>query len=115
MVSLQHQHGQNAYLRVAEPVQAALVERRPVVALESTVIAHGLPRPANVAVARAMEAAIRAEGAPPATIALMDGQIVIGLDDEEIERLGNTHGVLKTSRRDLGLALAMPANPGFPV
>lgn len=109
MVSLQHQHGLNAYLRVAEPVQAALIERRPVVALESTVIAHGLPRPANVEVARAMEAAIRAEGAMPATIALMDGQIVIGLNDEEIERLGNTDGVLKASRRDLGLALASRA------
>ncbi|MGZ3716333.1 MAG: pseudouridine-5'-phosphate glycosidase [Ktedonobacterales bacterium] len=109
MVSLQHQHGQSAYLRMAEPVRAALYERRPVVALESTVIAHGLPRPANVEVARAMEAAIRAEGATPATIALMDGQIVIGLDDEEIERLGNTDGVLKASRRDLGLALASRA------
>lgn len=106
MESLQHQHGQSAYLRVAEPVRAALAEGRPVVALESTVIAHGLPRPANVEVARAMEAAIRAEGAVPATIALLDGQIVIGLDDEEIERLGYADGVLKASRRDLGLALA---------
>ncbi len=106
MESRQQQQGQSAYLRVSEPVQAALAERRAVVALESTVIAHGLPRPANVEVARAMEAAVRAEGAIPATIALLDGQIVIGLDDQEIERLGNADGVLKASRRDLGLALA---------
>ncbi len=115
MESHQQQHGQNgqngqsAYLRVSEPVQAALAERRAVVALESTVIAHGLPRPANVEVAHAMEAAIRAEGAIPATIALLDGSIVIGLDDNEIERLGNADGVLKASRRDLGLALARRA------
>ncbi len=106
MTSRQQQHGQSAYLRVSEPVQAALAEGRAVVALESTVIAHGLPRPANVEVARAMEAAVRAEGAIPATIALLDGRIVIGLDDQEIERLGNADGVLKASRRDLGLALA---------
>lgn len=109
MESSQQQHGQRAYLRVAEPVRAALAERRPVVALESTVIAHGLPRPANVEVAHAMEAAIRAEGAVPATIALLDGRIVIGLSDDEIERLGYADGVLKASRRDLGMALASRA------
>lgn len=109
MDSHQQQHEQSAYLRISQPVQAALAERRPVVALESTVIAHGLPRPENVEVARAMEAAVRAEGAVPATIALLDGRIVIGLDDDEIDRLGNADGVLKASRRDLGLALATRA------
>lgn len=109
MSNLQNQHGQSGYLRVAEPVRAALAEEQPVVALESTVIAHGLPRPANVEVARAMEATIRAEGAVPATIALLDGQIVVGLNDEEIERLGYADGVLKASRRDLGVALASRA------
>ena len=98
-----------AYLRVAEPVRAALARGQAVVALESTVIAHGLPRPANVVVARAMEAAVRAEGAVPATIALLDGRIVVGLSEDEIARLGNEEGVLKASRRDLGPALARRA------
>ncbi|MFI5271737.1 MAG: pseudouridine-5'-phosphate glycosidase [Ktedonobacterales bacterium] len=100
---------QHLYLTIAEPVRAALDAGRPVVALESTVIAHGLPRPANVQVARAMEAAVRAEGAVPATVALLDGRIVIGLDDAQLERLGNEQGVLKASRRDLGPALARRA------
>src|SRR3954454_25165493 len=94
------------YIRVADPVRAALGQGKPVVALESTVIAHGLPYPANVEVARAMEDAITAEGATPATIALLDGQIVIGLDGNEIERLATEDNVMKASRRDLGVALA---------
>ena len=97
------------YLRVAPAVAAALVAGQPVVALESTVIAHGLPRPANVEVAQALEAAIHAEGATPATIALLDGQIVIGLSDEEIARLGEEPGVWKASMRDLAAALARHA------
>lgn len=96
-------------LRVAPEVRAALADGRPVVALESTVIAHGLPRPANVEVALAMEAAVRAEGAVPATIAVLDGRIAIGLDQREIERLGSASGVLKASRRDLAPALACGA------
>ncbi len=98
-----------AYLRVAQAVSEALASGRPVVALESTVIAHGLPYPENLAVARAMEAAIRAEGATSATIALLDGQIVIGMSDDEIARLGAESGVWKASRRDLGMALARRA------
>jgi pseudouridine-5'-phosphate glycosidase len=94
------------YLRVAAPVRRALSQGKPVVALESTVIAHGLPYPANVEVARAMEAAITAEDATPATVALLDGQIVIGLSGDEIERLATEDNVLKASRRDLGFALA---------
>jgi pseudouridine-5'-phosphate glycosidase len=93
-------------LRLLPEVRAALAEGRPVVALESTVIAHGLPRPANVEVALAMEAAVRAEGAVPATIAVLDGRIAIGLDQSEIERLGHASDVLKASRRDLAPALA---------
>jgi pseudouridine-5'-phosphate glycosidase len=94
------------YLRVADPVRQALVQGKPVVALESTVIAHGLPYPANVEVARAMEDAISVEGATSATIALLDGQIVIGLNAGEIERLATEDNVMKASRRDLGVALA---------
>lgn len=96
-------------LRLADTVASALVERRPVVALESTVIAHGLPRPANVAVARAMEAAVREHGAVPATIALLDGCIVVGLSPDEIDRLGAEDGVLKISRSDIAPALARRA------
>ncbi len=95
-----------SYLRIAPEVAAALAEGRPVVALESTVIAHGLPRPANVEVARAMEETVRAVGALPATIALLDGQIVVGLSADEITRVGAEDGVWKASRRDLGVVLA---------
>jgi pseudouridine-5'-phosphate glycosidase len=98
-----------AYLRVAQAVSEALAAGRPVVALESTVIAHGLPRPANTQVALAMEDAVRAEGAVPATIALLDGRICVGLSAEEIARLGEESGVWKASRRDLGVALARRA------
>lgn len=94
------------YLRVAPAVAEAIDAGGAVVALESTVIAHGLPRPANVEVARAMEDAIRAEGATPATIAVMDGEIIVGLSNAEIERLGAEEHVLKASRRDIAPALA---------
>ncbi|HEY2592388.1 MAG TPA: pseudouridine-5'-phosphate glycosidase, partial [Chloroflexota bacterium] len=99
----------NPYLSVAPEVRAALAEGRAVVALESTVIAHGLPYPANVEVARAMERAIREGGAVPATIAVFDGRIVVGLDQTQIERLATEEGVLKASRRDLAPALAARA------
>ena len=95
-----------AYIRVADPVRQALAHGGPVVALESTVIAHGLPYPANVEVALAMESAITTEGATPATVALLDGQIVIGLSEAEITRLATEDSVMKASRRDLGIALA---------
>jgi pseudouridine-5'-phosphate glycosidase len=94
---------------VAEEVRQALADGRAVVALESTVIAHGLPRPTNLEVARAMEAAVRAEGAVPATVAVLDGRLVTGLSDAEIERLANMDGVLKASRRDLAVAMARGA------
>ncbi len=78
----------------------------PIVALESTLIAHGLPYPANVRTARESEAAVRAEGAVPATIAVLDGVPTIGLTEDEIEHLAKTPGVLKASRRDLANAVA---------
>jgi pseudouridylate synthase len=97
------------FLEIREPVQASLAAGKPVVALESTVIAHGLPWPSNIEVAQAMEEAVRGEGATPATIALLDGRIVVGLNAEEIERLGSAKQVLKASRRDLAPALAHKA------
>lgn len=75
------------------------------VALESTLIAHGLPYPANLQTARAAEAAVRAEGALPATIAVLAGAPTVGLTESEIERLATTPGVLKASRRDLAAAV----------
>ena len=96
----------SAYIRLSDEVQSALHERQPVVALESTVIAHGLPYPDNVAVAQAMEAAIRAEGAVPATIGIFAGRIKIGLTQEEVIRLGTATNVQKVSRRDLAVTLA---------
>jgi pseudouridine-5'-phosphate glycosidase len=97
----------NKYLRLAPEVRDALASGRPVIALESTVIAHGLPRPTNLNVAREMEAAIRAEGAVPAPDELMDRSIVVGLSEAELERLATTdEPVAKASRRGLAVALA---------
>lgn len=98
----------SSYINLSEEVRAALEAQHPVVALESTVIAHGLPYPSNIEVAQAMEAAIRAEGAVPATVGIQDGRIGIGLSHGEIERLGTVGAqhVLKVSRRDLAVALA---------
>ena len=87
-------------------VSAALAERRPVVALESTIISHGLPRPDNLRIAREIEAAVRTGGAVPATIAVLDGQPRIGLDDESLERVASNPAVTKVSVRDLAMIAA---------
>jgi pseudouridylate synthase len=84
----------------------ALAEGRPVVALESTLITHGLPQPDNLDTARAVEAAVRDAGATPATIAILHGQITVGLDDAQLEYLAGAPGVRKCSRRDLGTVVA---------
>src|SRR5256886_7027244 len=96
----------SSYIILSDEVQAALQEQRPLVALESTVIAHGLPYPINIEVAQAMEATIRAEGAVPATIGIHDGKIKVGLTLDEIIRLGIASAVQKVSRRDLAVTLA---------
>ncbi len=96
----------SAHIVISDEVQTALHEQRPVVALESTVIAHGLPYPDNVTVAQAMEATIRREGAVPATIGIFNGKIVIGLSQNEILHLGTSPDVQKVSRRDLAVTLA---------
>jgi pseudouridine-5'-phosphate glycosidase len=93
-------------LDVRPDVGAAVAEGRPVVALESTVIAHGLPWPVNLQTARAAEAAVRAEGAVPATIAVLRGRPTVGLAEAELEALARGRDVLKASRRDLGIAVA---------
>lgn len=91
-------------------VAAALNDRRPVVALESTVIAHGLPHPVNLEVARAMERLVREGGAIPATLAILDGKIHAGLTSDELERVGTSHDISKASLRDLPLLIARKAN-----
>ncbi|SIT47210.1 conserved hypothetical protein [Paraburkholderia piptadeniae] len=96
----------HSWLTFSAPVAAARAARRPLVALESTIIAHGMPYPENVRTAREVEALIRELGAEPATIAVMDGRIRIGLSDDELERLGRSDGVHKVSRRDLPAVLA---------
>lgn len=92
---------------IADEVTAARHERRAVVALESTLIAHGLPWPLNLETAREAEAAVRAEGGVPATIAILDGAICIGLSDAELEHLATHPHVLKASRRDLAIAVGL--------
>ena len=87
-------------------VQQAMDNKQPVVALESTIISHGMPYPQNVETARIVEAIIRDNGAVPATIAIMDGKIKIGLSEDELELLGNSPDVAKVSRRDIGQLIA---------
>jgi len=93
-------------LKIDNPITHALTQGEPVVALESTVISHGLPWPDNLKVALAMEDTIRQAHATPATIALMDGKIRIGLNEEEMTTLAQASDVAKVSRRDLAAILA---------
>ena len=93
-------------LEVSRDVAAAIAGRGPVVALESTVIAHGLPRPVNLETARAMQTEVRGAGATPATIALANGAAAVGADDSLLARLANEEGVRKVSLRDLAPVLA---------
>jgi pseudouridine-5'-phosphate glycosidase len=95
-----------AILDVRPEVRDALRTGRPVVALESALIAHGLPWPLNLETARAAEAAVRAEGAVPATIAVWEGRLTVGLSEEHLLGLANRKDVLKASRRDLAVAVA---------
>jgi pseudouridine-5'-phosphate glycosidase len=95
-----------AFLQFSPEVQAARAAGKPVVALESTIISHGMPYPQNVQTAREVEQVIRDAGAIPATIALIDGRICVGLADDQLEQLGNAKDALKVSRRDLAYVLA---------
>ncbi|MFC3061423.1 pseudouridine-5'-phosphate glycosidase [Paenirhodobacter populi] len=99
----------NAPLVFAPEVRAALDAGQPVVALESTIITHGMPFPQNVETARRVEAEIRAHGATPATIAVIGGQIHIGLTEAELDDLAQAKGVMKVSRADLAVCLARGA------
>ena len=89
------------YLQVHPEVQKAVAAGQPVVALESTIIAHGMPYPKNIEMAKNVSKIIRENGAIPATIAIIDGVLKVGLTEEEIEFLGTSKDVVKASRRDL--------------
>lgn len=97
----------NQYLEVSEEVREAIASNRPVVALESTIISHGMPYPQNVETALTVEQIVREGGAVPATIAIIKGKLKVGLDKEEIEYLGKKGlEVIKCSRRDLPIVVA---------
>ena len=100
---------------VSQTILQARELNLPLVALESAVITHGLPRPENLNLARALEADVRANGANPATVALLDGKVRVGLTDAELERLANLDGTRKISLRDFGIALAEGLSGGTTV
>ncbi|MBN9889890.1 pseudouridine-5'-phosphate glycosidase [Salipiger abyssi] len=102
-------------LDLAPEVAAALAAGTPVVALESTIITHGMPYPENLETARSVEEEIRAQGAVPATIAVLEGRIKVGLGAEELDALARAEGVVKASSRDLAVALVRGQSAGTTV
>lgn len=104
-----------SWLKVSEEVEQALQVGRPVVALETTVITHGLPAPENLHLAQGMEAEVRSGGAVPATVGLIEGMAWVGLSQEQLEFLARTPGLFKISARDLGPAVAMKRSGGTTV
>lgn len=97
-------------LNYSEEVRSALTTKKPIVALESTVIAHGLPRPQNLETALNLEKIVRENGATPATIAMFGGEFCVGLNEKQIERLASDENFRKISRRDLPIAVARRLN-----
>jgi pseudouridine-5'-phosphate glycosidase len=98
------------FLNIAPEVDDALRHQRPVVALESTVIAHGLPRPQNLQTAQRLQEVVRETGATPATIAILHGKLTIGLSDDQINALANGSDIRKISTRDISVAVAQGWN-----
>lgn len=97
----------NNIVKLSKEVKEALRENKPVVALESTIISHGMPYPQNVETALNVERIIRENGAIPATIGIINGKLIAGLTEEEIDYMGKTKGILKVSRRDIPYVCAM--------
>jgi pseudouridine-5'-phosphate glycosidase len=93
-------------IKYSKEVSAAKSQGRPIVALESTIISHGLPRPTNLEVAKEVEAIVRKEGATPATIAIIDGEIYVGLEEDQLIRIANDDNIVKASTRDLAIVCA---------
>jgi len=98
------------YIDILPKVEQALKDNKPVVALESTIISHGMPWPENFAMAKKVEAIIEKEGAVPATIAILDGRIKVGLNAEMLRRLAKDEAVIKASKRDIAYLLANKKN-----
>ncbi len=97
-------------LNINPDVANAMLAKRPVVALESTVIAHGLPRPQNLQTANRLQEVVRETGATPATIAIIEGKLSVGLNDDQISTLANGSGIRKISTRDISVAVAQGWN-----
>ena len=95
-----------AYMDVTPEIEEAVRTGKPVVALESTILSHGMPYPENLSFAREVEKIIRAQGAIPATMAIIDGRLKCGLTEDELVRMCEAKGVLKVSRRDLPIVVA---------
>jgi pseudouridine-5'-phosphate glycosidase len=93
-------------IKYSKEVAAAKSQGRPIVALESTIISHGLPRPTNLEVALEVEDLVRSQGAAPATIAIIDGEIFVGLEYEQLYRIANDENIVKASTRDLAIVCA---------
>src|SRR5437868_15533139 len=93
-------------LNIHPEIESALAANKPVVALESTVIAHGLPRPQNIETAQRLEQIAREEGAIPATIAVIDGQLCVGLNQKQLELIAKADDIKKLSTRDLPIYTA---------
>lgn len=93
-------------IKYSKEVAAAKSQGRPIVALESTIISHGLPRPTNLEVALEVEDLVRSQGATPATIAIIDGEIFVGLEYEQLYRIANDENIVKASTRDLAIVCA---------
>jgi pseudouridine-5'-phosphate glycosidase len=100
----------NEFLEIAPEVATAIAERRAVVALESTIIAHGMPYPRNLDMARGVEGVVRAGGVVPATIAIICGRLKVGLGADELELLARAEGVAKASTRDIPYLIATRAH-----
>ena len=105
-ISLNQEEKGRLKMKISKEVQEALKSNKAVVALESTIISHGMPYPKNVETALRVEKVIRDHGAVPATIGIIDGEPVIGMSPEEIEQFGKRKGVAKASRRDLPIIYA---------
>ena len=112
---LQRALKREAPLDVHPEVQQALANRRPVVALETALVTHGVPPPVNYELARRLESIVRAQGAVPATIGVVEGRIKVGLKDADLQRLSDTKAnknLTKVSRRDIGPILALRGDGG---
>ncbi|MBS1492726.1 MAG: pseudouridine-5'-phosphate glycosidase [Bacteroidetes bacterium] len=100
----------NKFLEISEEVQSALNENKPIVALESTIISHGMPYPQNYETAKEVEDTVRKNGAIPATIAILGGKIKIGLGEDDLQILSNSKDILKASRRDIPVIVSQKLN-----